>query len=55
MPYLLIVIVGVIMLVGVAKISRQAQTHGTPWGALMVWAVLVVSGILVWTVAARMH
>jgi hypothetical protein len=56
MPYLLLIVATIVMLFGVVKISRTAQSsHGTPWGALLIWAVLFGAGLLIWFTSARIH
>ena len=56
MPYLLLIIAITVMLLGVVKIIRTAQpSHGTPWGSLLIWAVLFSAGFLMWFMSARIH
>ena len=56
MPYLLVAIAAIVMLIGVAKVSRNAQpSHRTPWRALLVWAVLFGAGLSIWLMSIRIH
>jgi uncharacterized membrane protein YfcA len=56
MPYWLLIVAAIVMLFGVVKISRTARpSHGTPWGALLIWAVLFGAGLLIWFMSARIH
>jgi hypothetical protein len=56
MPYLLLVVATIVMLFGVVKISRTARaSHGTAWGALLIWAVLFGAGLLIWFMSAGIH
>jgi hypothetical protein len=50
----LLVVAALIVLAGVTKLQR-VESHGTPWGALLVWAVLLVAGVSVWWVSARVR
>jgi uncharacterized membrane protein YsdA (DUF1294 family) len=55
MPYLLLALAAIVFLFGVAKVSRVAQSRRTPWGSLLVWAVLFGAGLTVWLMSARIH
>ena len=55
-PDLLLAVAAIIMLFGVARVSRNAQpSHRTPWGALLVWAVLFGAGLSIWLMSVRIH
>jgi len=53
--FLLVIIAAVVMLFGVTRISRTGAQHGTPWAALLVWAVLFSAGLLIWLMSARIQ
>ena len=54
MAYLLLAVAAVVVLFGVAKVSRTAQpSHGVPWGQLLVWAVLFSGGLTIWLLSTR--
>jgi len=56
MPSFLLVVAANVMLFGLAKISRTTRpSHGTPWGALLVWAVLFGAGVSIWLMSAPVH
>ena len=56
MPYLLLTVAAIVMLFGVTKVSLNARpSHGTPWGALLVWAVLFGAVLSIWLLAVRIH
>jgi hypothetical protein len=55
-PYLLLAVAAIVMLIGVARVSRNAQPpHRTPWGALLVWAVLFGAGLSIWLMSVRIQ
>ena len=53
-PYVLLGLVAVIALAGTARLKRGAE-HDTPWAALMMWAMLLGTGVVVWLYAARLQ
>jgi hypothetical protein len=53
MPYLFLVVALIVALFGVAKVSRTAQPHGTPWRSLLLWAVLFSAGLSIWLMSAH--
>ena len=56
MAYLLLAVAAVVILFGVAKVTRTAEpSHGVPWGQLLMWAVLFGGGLSIWLLSARMH
>jgi hypothetical protein len=54
MPYML---VAVAVLVGIFGMTQLKHTvpRPTPWGALLVWAILFFGGAFVWMLAAGIH
>ena len=56
LPYLLVTLVTIVMLFGFARVSRHARpSHRTPWGALLLWAVLFGAGLSIWLMSVRIH
>ena len=53
MPYLLLTIVAIVALAGMAKVTRTAQPGRTPWGSLLLWAILFVAGLSIWLMSVR--
>jgi hypothetical protein len=53
-PYLLLVTAAVVAMIGLVKL-RSTGPHGTPWGALLVWASLFGLGLTVWLVSSGLH
>ena len=54
MPYLLLAVAALVMLFGVAKVSRTPKPlRGMPWGQLLVWAILFCGGLSIWIMSAR--
>ncbi len=53
MPTLLLVIAAVITVVGLTKLRRAVRSHDLPWGALIVWALLLGGGISMWVMSTR--
>lgn len=53
MPYLLLVIAAVIMAIGFAKLGGSGRPSRIPWAPLLVWAVLLVTGISIWVSSNR--
>ena len=54
MPYALVVLAVLVFVFGLTQLKR-VEAHRTPWGALLVWAVLFFGGAAVWIVAASIH
>jgi len=54
MPYALVVLAVLVFIFGVTQL-KSVQSHRTPWGALLVWAILFFGGAAVWMAAARIH
>jgi hypothetical protein len=54
MPYVLVVLAAFVFVFGLTQLKR-VETHRTPWGALLVWAILFFGGAAVWMIAARIH
>ena len=48
MAYVLIAVVAVVVLMGIRKVTHAAQPARTPWGPLLLWAVLLGGGVSIW-------
>src|SRR5262249_27742706 len=48
MGYILTAIAALIFLHGLTRLSPAPTRRSTPWGALLVWAVVFASGLAVW-------
>lgn len=54
MPCLLLVVAAVIMAVGVARVGGIGRPSQFPWVPLLVWAVLLVTGVSIWVSSSRL-
>ena len=55
LPYVLVVVVVLISLLGLAKLNRSRQFHEVPWTSLVTWAILFGGGIAIWLAAVHGH
>ena len=55
LPYVLVLAVVLIFLVGLAKLNRSRQFHGVPWTSLLAWAILFGGGVAIWLAAVHGH
>lgn len=55
MPHLLVVVAAIIIAVGFAKAKARGSCRPSkvPWVPLLVWAILLVTGISIWVSSAR--
>jgi hypothetical protein len=53
MPYVLSVAAAAIFVVGLTRLGASGR-HRTPWGALLLWAVLLGIGMSVWMMSAQL-
>ena len=51
MPYALLLVAAMVFIFGMTQL-KHAEYGRTPWGVLLVWAVLFFSGASVWMIAA---
>ena len=54
MPYALLLVAAIVFIFGTKQL-KHAESGRTPWGALLVWAVLFFGGASVWMIAAGTH
>jgi hypothetical protein len=55
LPYVLVVAVVLIFLVGLTRLNRSRQFHGVPWTSLLTWAILFGGGVAIWLAAVYGH
>jgi cytochrome b len=53
-PYALVLVALIAFVVGMLRL-RPRESRSTPWGALLVWAMLFAISVSVWLSFARLH
>ena len=54
MAYALVLVAALVFLYGMTQLKR-VESAKTPWGLLLIWAVLFFGGASVWMLAAGTH
>jgi len=54
MAYVLVLVAVLVFIHGMTQL-KHAESSRTPWGLLLVWAVLFFGGASIWVLAARIH